>query len=425
MDSRILMHQNTAVAEIQTDPECGIIGLTRVYRQDLLPVGTDVGLSSHEIAMELNGWDRKRQIPLGRQNYQTIEKLLGKSVSSALSETLRVSLTDCYWFKNARSNLFWKDVNFHDNGFLNDFAKAELMVDGKKDDGNFVLNIFDESRKMSIDEWSKVSFNAKYTETGKNNLRQHMVNFPDLTTGGRMEKGWFNIDSRPFMVKSGNWGRISEYCEGKHILCANEVAAYKVAKLMGIDCVPYMKAELNGVRLCASPCFIQDADTEFISGWQIMRQNLLDAKGVYKWLSEHGLRKETDLMLLFVHIIHDTDKHLNNFGILRDAKDTSSIRFAPLFDNGLSFASDRETTIKPFGGTRRDQLGMVATIPLDVPSYSEIEEILTSVYEEYEIPEEVLSNVLNDMTYSYRMLEDVKKEKSYVFERIDEEERNL
>ena len=45
-------------------------------------------------------------------------------------------------------------------------------------------------------------------------------------------------------------------------------------------------------------------------------------------------------MLVFDYIIGNTDRHLNNFGIIRDASTLEWKRFAPLYDNGTSMGCD-------------------------------------------------------------------------------------
>lgn len=43
-------------------------------------------------------------------------------------------------------------------------------------------------------------------------------------------KAWIHMDGVPVLVKRGNFG---DYAEGKKLLSANEVAAFRVAKEMG------------------------------------------------------------------------------------------------------------------------------------------------------------------------------------------------
>ncbi len=45
-------------------------------------------------------------------------------------------------------------------------------------------------------------------------------------------------------------------------------------------------------------------------------------------------------MLVFDYIIGNTDRHLNNFGIIRDASTLEWKCFAPLYDNGTSMGCD-------------------------------------------------------------------------------------
>ena len=77
-----------------------------------------------------------------------------------------------------------------------------------------------------------------------------------------------------------------------------------------------------------------------------------------------------DMMMVLDYLIVNTDRHRNNFGIIRDADTLKWIGAAPLFDNGTSLMHDILTEdispnmidgCKPFGRTFEEQIDMVSS----------------------------------------------------------------
>lgn len=114
-------------------------------------------------------------------------------------------------------------------------------------------------------------------------------------------------------------------------------------------------------------------------------------------------------MLVFDHLIHNTDRHEKNFGFIRDAETLKIERFAPLFDNGSSFAWNCDSLLtyspetKPFCETREEQLALVQHIP-DIPDPAFVRGILLEVYEQFGIPEIRYQIATEDLKRSYVML---------------------
>lgn len=84
-------------------------------------------------------------------------------------------------------------------------------------------------------------------------------------------------------------------------------------------------------------------------------------------------RSYLDTMLVFDYLICNEDRHLNNFGVLRNIKD-NSYRFPPLFDNGyaLGFMQAERRLVeqyfytckaKPFSTSFSKQLHLVEKLP--------------------------------------------------------------
>ena len=84
-------------------------------------------------------------------------------------------------------------------------------------------------------------------------------------------------------------------------------------------------------------------------------------------------RPYLDTMLVFDYLICNEDRHLNNFGVLKNMRD-NSYRFPPLFDNGyaLGFMQAEYKPVeqylyackaKPFSTSFSKQLHLVENLP--------------------------------------------------------------
>ena len=356
----ILMHKDIPVADVVIQGG-NIVSVSQIFSEKHLPMGTATPYKQL-LPKTLSNWQKMRAIPSERQDIRRIEQALQCSVPEAVIKSLAVSLTDCYWFKPASSDLAWHDVNFHVQEFQADLS--EVILNGHPGP---VTDFF----------------------------------VPDLTTDGLLSKAWIYMDGIPALVKRGNLG---DYTEGKNLLSANEVAAYKVADEMEISHVPYIPVSIAGTDevVCVCPSFVTDPDTEFVNALQIMQHEKKNGTELYRHLCQMGMENETNRMILFDYIIHNTDRHEKNFGILREALTLEPIGIAPLFDSGSSFFWNRsQCDTKPFLPTRTDQLGLLHEMPCDVPGPDRIKEIVKDVYEVFDISERNYEYACSDIDNSY------------------------
>lgn len=94
----------------------------------------------------------------------------------------------------------------------------------------------------------------------------------------------------------------------------------------------------------ASVCpLMHDPDTSFVpwysaTGAATIPDVLRSARGL-----GHEMLERVRAMLVFDSLVHNTDRHANNFGILRDCRTGDVTGFAPLFDHNLAlFAGDMQ-----------------------------------------------------------------------------------
>lgn len=62
--------------------------------------------------------------------------------------------------------------------------------------------------------------------------------------------------------------------------------------------------------------------------------NIDDVDKAYNWCLEHNLEEAFDDMILFDALIYNYDRHMGNFGVLKDNHTGEILGMAPIFDNG-------------------------------------------------------------------------------------------
>ena len=70
-----------------------------------------------------------------------------------------------------------------------------------------------------------------------------------------------------------------------------------------------------------------------------------DIVSVHDWCCEHGYEKDFADMILLDSLTFNWDRHLGNFGVMKDNSTGEYICFAPLFDNGAGLLSDAPVDI--------------------------------------------------------------------------------
>ena len=114
--------------------------------------------------------------------------------------------------------------------------------------------------------------------------------------------------------------------------------------------MPYTLEVINNKIVSKCPCFI-NKDTELISAYQILHNNCNKDNPYEDYihiLEEHNIsrpREKLENMFILDYLILNEDRHLNNFGIIRDVSSLKWLDIAPIFDNGealniLDYAED-------------------------------------------------------------------------------------
>lgn len=343
-----LMHKRKAVAEMELDESTGfILKISEIYDAEHLPVGISCknGIADRKA---LNEWWTDRSIPASRSGVRNaLEHLNISNTKMLLVRCFGLSLSDQYWIKPQNEEISWDDINFFNNPFSEDIGDV----------------LFGTPKNMEGFDFSS----------------------PDNTSDGCLKKRWKLINGKRCLVKGGS--------DLAHQQPFNEVIATKIMERLGISHVGYELIWDSGSPYSVCEDFVT-ADTELVSAWRILQtQKKPNNVSVYQHfvnccqaLGVTDTVKSLDRMLVLDYIIANEDRHLNNFGLLRNAETLEWIGFAPIYDSGSSLGYDKvasqirsqaDITCKPFKKSHADQIKLVSDFSwIDFDKLSDVDEII-------------------------------------------------
>ncbi len=345
------MHKRIPVAEIEVDNAVGfILKIYKIYAPEHLPVGVPFKDGAADRAA-LNDWWTDRSIPASRFGIrEALETLQIPSTKMLLVRCYGLSLSDQYWICPDGSGLNWDKVNFFDNDFSDDIG--DILFGGKRKAG--ALNF----------------------------------STPDSTSDGNLKKRWKIINGKRCLIKGGsNPFRQQPF---------NEVIAAKIMERLNIPHIPYTLMWDNGAPYSVCEDFI-DETTELIPAWRILQTKKKNNNtSVYTHFKEccealgiKGVVPFLDRMIVLDYIIANEDRHLNNFGAIRNAETLEWIGMAPIYDSGSSFGYDkipakirsgRDVVCKPFKNHHCEQLKLVSDFGwIDFESLSDVSGVIKEV----------------------------------------------
>ncbi|MDR0750987.1 MAG: excisionase [Christensenellaceae bacterium] len=292
----ILKHNDISVIEIEINNEGQIKSYNDIKNKHHLPVGTLINNKFN--FKNLHMWWKLRSIPTFRDGLKNLLANLSlESPIPLLHNCLGLSLSDHYWICPLNKNLLWSEVNFYDNNYSDDV-------------GNFLFGNFPISN-MHINTMS-----------------------PDCATDGVLQKRWQIIDGIRYLIKGGTKPLWQEPI--------NEILASKICERLNIPHVKYdlIRIGNNFFSKCAN---FTDQIFEFVPAYFITKlinsENSSDFDAFINKCEEFGIndaRIRINQMLILDYIIANTDRHYNNFGIIRDSKTLEWKCIAPVFDSGTS-----------------------------------------------------------------------------------------
>lgn len=195
-------------------------------------------------------------------------------------------MSDQYWVKPADSNIEYKDINF----FEHDFKDSEFT---------------NATFSSGVDSSTKISLIS-----------------PNNTTDGRLKKTWIIKNNKRYLLKGGYKNELMQPF--------NEVLASMICERLGFNHIKYTIEVINEKVVSKCECFI-NTDTELIPAHQILYE-IQKKENVYeeyiKILENKGInnvREKLENMFILDYLILNEDRHLNNFGIIRNVNNLNWI----------------------------------------------------------------------------------------------------
>ena len=349
-----LMHKKLAVAEITLDDATGhIIKVNALYAPEHLPVGIRARQGAAD-RKALDEWWTDRSIPMSRSGIREVLEILDvPSTEMLLVRCYGLSLSDQYWLCPEGSGLAWEKVNFFQNEFSDDIGD--------------------------------VLFGA--------NKKANLLNFssPDNTSDGNLKKRWKIMDGKRCLIKGGsNPFRQQPF---------NEVITTGIMERLGIPHVPYTLTWDKGAPYSVCEDFINE-NTELVPAWRIYQtQKKSNNTSVYQHFvnccEALGIKDVVpflDRMIVLDYLIANEDRHLNNFGALRDPETLEWLGMAPVYDSGSSLGYDKlpgqirtgkNVVCKPFKNHHAEQLKLVSSFHwLNLDKLTDVKDLITETLTE-------------------------------------------
>lgn len=372
MTQFVLMHKDVECGVLIIDETTGKVSGYKDLDKAYTPF---LGNSTIE---NIKTWWEMRAIPANRETIkELIHSLTVISPEQYLAKNLGLSVTDTYWIRPIDLDISYDNINF------------------------FNLKVFNDGR---IPYHNNTSYD------------------PNASLGGQMEKYWDLSGDTPILIKKSY-----RYFGQQSI---NEVIATKLHSMQGspFAYVNYQceKTDDGGTQ-CRCPAFTS-TKVELVNAYEVVSSKKISKdtsyyKAFIEICSERGVDKQyiqdyMDYQTITDFIISNTDEHLMNFGVIRDADTMSIIGPAPIFDSGNSmFYSDvksepftrvemLERKITSFYSSEEKMLKNVKNrniVKIDLlPTPQELKDI----YMEYDMPEPRVNNIISNYTLKCSMLKE-------------------
>ena len=307
----LLMNKNTVVALLEYNTQYNAIEkIYEMFNIKYAPLSVENASKDKlkNLAKEINKWFRNRGIPSWRKDVEKLlEKLNVSTTEELLNKAYGLSLSDQYWIKEEKSKVEWKDINFFENDFK---YKGYLEI--------------------------------SLSNSSSNKLDEAELKSPNNTTDGMLQKGWIIEDKKRVLVK----GIYSPSREEP----INEWLASRICEKLGFYHCNYT-IEVIGNKLVSKCEDFITSDEEIITAYDVFnsekkRNNISDYEHYISILEKHNIndaRKNVEDMFILDYIIMNIDRHMKNFGVIRDVNSLKWLGTTPIFDNGESMQCDKLT----------------------------------------------------------------------------------
>lgn len=295
-----LMHKDKKVGLVEIDVAGNLTNFA-TYISEAVPFLGTADLNKMKI------WWKQRAVPGSRKLMDEVIKNSGcVSSSEYLAKNLGLSMTDSYWVCPVDMSLSWDKVKLRNQLGINEG----------------LLPYHDE-----------VSYD------------------PNASLGGQMEKYWDLNAEAPKLVKTS---LMHKGQQGVNEAFATLVHERQNSKM---PFVRYEVLRLNDEQTQSTCDSFTSDSLEFIPAYEVVESQSISNEtalydGYINICASNGIDRDVmqefmDYQTLTDFVISNTDEHLYNFGVLRDAESLKLIDPAPIFDSGNSmfFSEERK---KPF-----------------------------------------------------------------------------
>ena len=305
------MHKDNPVLLAEFDPETNTFSkILEVFSHSHVPFASFQNQGNIIPKTKLTDWYNHRSIPGYRIDIDKLCDSLGISnTKELLSHTFALSISDHYWLKPEGLDISWNTINFFDNNFNSELSQKLIL----------------ENKKISIDELGETPVN---------------------TTDGYHKKVWIKDQyGTPVLLKSGS----KPFC----LEPINERLASDLCFVLDFPHVKYdiVNPEKYDIGDSSDPFLLSSCDafttrdTEFLTAYDILnfydnKPNSINVRDFFEEKCKDNnifdISDKLDQMIIIDSLILNEDRHLRNFGIIRDANSLEWLDFAPIFDSGTS-----------------------------------------------------------------------------------------
>ena len=318
-----LMNKNKKIAKIEYDTN--VFAITNIYEKydfDYAPFSvynSQFKKEQNEIRV-LNDWFKGRGIPNWRKDLDALMLKLNISMpEELLDKAFGLSLSDQYWINPVDNTLNWEDINF----FQNDFKFAGFLS----------ASFSNEETKEQIDLYS-----------------------PNNTSDGMIKKAWIIENGKRILIKGTFYNTNQEPI--------NEWLVSRICDKLGFEYCNYDVDVLDKGIVSKCECFISENE-EIITANDIYfseqkDNNTSDLEHYIRILEEKGIknaRTDFENMLIIDYLVMNIDRHMKNYGIIRNVNTLEWKRLTPIFDTGESMQNHKNISEMNF----KDDVGKLFT----------------------------------------------------------------
>ena len=293
-----LMHKDIKVLSGDYDTYThGFRRIRAIHEPTHIPVGVSNGMEDSDVK-SLNYWLFWRGIPDYRVDVERLKRRFEVDDAKDLLEMeYALSVSDNYWLKPENEDLRYRRLNFYDRPFDHEgFAKAMFRSDHYDPPAT-----------------------AAHT--------------PNNTLCGYHRKAWMRRPDGLELYKGSTGFHQQE--------CINEWIASEMAQRLGMHAVKYEVKTYE--HQLVSTCYnFLDKNTDLVTAENVIKMRNPGKKEFWidiflDILESNGIpdaSERLDEQIILDYLMMNTDRHLQNHGILTDAETCRWIGMAPIFDTG-------------------------------------------------------------------------------------------